>query len=331
MTGALGLTAEEVAEVLGAAVLAPSVHNTQPWRFRLLPDRIELHPDPDRVLPATDPEGRELRLSCGAALFNLRLALLGLGVRPLVTLVPGDDAPGALAVVRRGGRRAPDDDTRRLLDAVPLRRTNRLPFAPGGVPVDQRRALLRAAERERAWLHLVGPTEIDRVRELAVKAHRLQLEDAEVRGELSEWSATRPCGDGVPHASAGLRPAPDDGWPMRDFRGAERAADEAYEPDPLVAVLCSFYEGPAAELQSGQALQRVLLTATALGLAASFLSQVIEVRPVREELRRSLGGTLVPQTVLRLGVGATVPERPRRDVADLVLPVGQRVPKFWVQ
>jgi hypothetical protein len=98
-----------------------------------------------------------------------------------------------------------------------------------------------------------------------------------------------------------------------------RPPGKDYESDPFVVVLCSFYDGPPAELQAGQALQRVLLTATTLGLSASFMSQVVEVRRVREDLRRALGGSLFPQTVLRLGFGAPVPPTPRRPVEDLVL------------
>ncbi|SDO60757.1 nitroreductase family protein [Lentzea jiangxiensis] len=112
VTAALGLGPEQIEKALVAASLAPSVHNTQPWRFEVRRDRIELHPDPGRKLAATDPENRELRLSCGAALFNLRLALQSMGVRPLVSMLPGHDAPGALAVVRRGGTVKIDDEHR---------------------------------------------------------------------------------------------------------------------------------------------------------------------------------------------------------------------------
>src|ERR1700712_430673 len=88
VTTSLGISAQEVKTVLQAASLAPSLHNSQPWRFRLLADRIELHMDLGRRLPGADPEDRELRLACGAALLNLRLALQGLGIRPSVTLLP---------------------------------------------------------------------------------------------------------------------------------------------------------------------------------------------------------------------------------------------------
>jgi nitroreductase len=315
------LTDEVVADVLRVASLAPSLHNTQPWLFRLAPDRVELHPDPDRRLPATDPEDRELRLSCGAALFNLRLGLRRHGIKPVVSLLPGPEAPGALAVVRRGWTTPFDDETRALWEAVPHRRSNRAPFHERPVPAEHRTALARAAERERSWLHFVlDREERTRFQRLAARAHAIQAADEGVRRELTTWSGDRATADGVPPGSAGLKPAPADEWAMRDFQAAERPPGQEYESDALVAVLCSFYDGPLGELRTGQALQRVLLTATTLGLSVSFLSQAIEVRSVRDEVRRTLGGAVLPQTMLRVGFGSPVPATPRRDVEELLLP-----------
>ncbi|WP_439657788.1 Acg family FMN-binding oxidoreductase [Lentzea sp. HUAS TT2] len=324
VSSALGLAPDQVRTVLESASLAPSVHNSQPWRFRLLPDRIELHADAERRLPATDPDARELRLACGAALFNLRVALQGLEVRPLVSLLPGQAAPGALATVRRGGTMRPDDETRALLRAIPARRTNRRPFFESGVDGRQRHALVRAAELERSWLHVAGAREqVARIKYLVRRAHQIQLEDPGVQAELRSLTGHRPGAlDGVPPASAGVSPEAQDEWAFRDFHpGAnhDRLPGKDYESNPLVVVVCSHYEGPLGELQAGQAMQRVLLTATTLGLAASFLSQPIEVRSVREELRRELGGVLVPQTVLRVGFSSPVPATPRRPVTELLL------------
>jgi nitroreductase len=321
VTAALGLTPDQVETALGSASLAPSVHNSQPWRFRVLPDRIELHPDLDRGLPATDPEARELRLSCGAALFNLRMALQGFGIRPLVTLLPGQEAPGALATVRRGGVMRPDDEMRALLKAIPARRTNRRPFFESGVDGRHRHALVRAAELERSWAHVVDTREeVARVKEFVRRAHRIQQEDPRVVAELDAFTGYRPdATDGVPPASGGFRPETQDEWMFRDFHARKRPDGKDYESNPLVVVVCSFYEGPLGEVQAGQAMQRVLLAATTLGLSASFMSQPVEVRAVREELRRALGGMVVPQSVLRVGYSTPVPATPRRPVSDLLM------------
>lgn len=322
MTGAVGLAPDQVEAVLRFASLAPSVHNSQPWRFRVLPDRIELHADPDRRLPAIDPDDRELRLSCGAALYNLRVALQGFGVRPLVTILPGQNAPGALATVRRGGALKPDDEMRALLKAVPARRTNRRPFFESGVDARHRHALVRAAELERSWLHVVETREeLATMKQFVRRAHRIQQNDPDVQAEFAAFTGHRPgATDGVPPASAGFRPEAQDEWAFRDFDPEhERRPGKDYESNPLVAVVCSYQDSPAGEIQAGQGMQRVLLTATTLGLSASFMSQPVEVRAVREELRRAIGGTLVPQALLRIGFSTPVPATPRRPVAELLI------------
>lgn len=332
---ALGLSATEVEAILGAASLAPSVHNTQPWRFRVLPEQIELHADLERRLPATDPEDRELRLSCGAALLNLRLALQGYGIRPLVTLLPdGQKAAagsGALAAVRYGGHVRQSPELNRLLEAIRTRRTNRRPFVDQPVPTTHATQLARAVESERAWLHVVADREERAgLRRLVVRAHREQMADPDFVAELTTWTG-RDGGhrDGVPVTAGGYQPSPQDEWVLRDFtagRGRTRVQGKDFEPDPLVVVLCSFSEDALAELQAGQALQRMLLTATTLGLSASFLSQPIEVPHLRTELRRTLSTTMSPQAVLRIGFGSPVPDTPRRPVADLLMPERARPP-----
>lgn len=329
-SAALGLSAADIDDVLHAASLAPSVHNSQPWRFRVLPDQIALHADLERSLPATDPEHRELRLSCGAALLNLRLALQGHGVRPLVTLLPHGyraavSGSGALAVVRYGGNVRQSRELTQLLQAVRTRRTNRRPFIDAPVPTAHRIALMRAAESERGWLYVLSDREKRAsVRYLVVSAHREQMADPRFVAELAAWTGREGAHwDGVPVTAGGPQPEPQDEWVIRDFtagRGGRRVAGKDFEPEPLLVVLCSFHEGALAELQGGQALQQVLLTATTLGLSVSFLSQPIEVPHIRTKLRRALGTTLEPQTILRIGFGAPVQATPRRPVADLLIP-----------
>lgn len=326
---ALGLPATEIEAVLGAASLAPSVHNTQPWRFRILPERIELHADPQRRLPGTDPEDRELRLSCGAALLNLRLALQGRGVRPLVTLLPSGEGvtvgPGVLAVVRHGGQARRSPELGPLLLAVRVRRTNRKPFMDAPVPATHLTQLTRAVESERGWLYVVSEREERaKLRRLVACAHCEQMADPHFLAEFAAWTGRDDVRrDGVPVTAGGYQPSPQDEWVLRDFaagQGRTRVEGKDFEPAPLVVVLCSFFEGPLAELQAGQALQRMLLTLTILGLSASFISQPIEVPHVRTELRRILGTTVYPQAILRIGFGSPVPETPRRSVTELLIP-----------
>ncbi|KAA2261846.1 nitroreductase [Solihabitans fulvus] len=321
---ALGLSSEDIGMVLEAGAQAPSLHNSQPWRFRVLPEAIELHADLTRRLPSTDPDDRELRLACGAALLNIRLALHSKGVRPLVSLHPAA-ASGPLAVVTHGGTARMTEDIAALLRAVWQRHTNRRPFLDAPVPIAHRHMLVRAAQTERTWLQMI--TDRDqraRLQRMVALAHREQLDDPAYRVELVTWTSVDDGrNDGVPPRSAGPAPESQDEWTLRDFtsgQGTPRRPGKDFESEPLIAVLSSHFEGELAQLQAGQAMQRVLLTATALGLAASFLSQVIEVPTTRGELRRMIGGGVHPQTVLRIGFGSPVPAAPRRPVAELLLP-----------
>ncbi|GGS44901.1 Acg family FMN-binding oxidoreductase [Actinokineospora fastidiosa] len=332
---ALGLTAEQVSAVLTAAGMAPSLHNIQPWRFAVLPDRIELRADPAARLPATDPDDRELRLGCGAALLNLRLALELQGVRPLVTLTywawPGDDPDRPLAVVRHGGRSRVLPPTAALARAIPDRRTVRAPFHDAAVPATHRGRLVRAASDERCWLHSVDePQDRARLRELVTRAHRVHAADPAVARELAAWTGhDGGRADGVPRTASGPAPEPQDEWVLRDFgagHARERVPGKDFEPAPLIMVLQSYSDGPAEQVQAGQALQRVLLAVTSLGLSASLLSQPIEVAEVRGELRRFLGNRLTPQAILRVGYGPPARVTPRKPLSDLIVPVTEGNP-----
>jgi nitroreductase len=325
---ALGLTPEQVEALLVTVGRAPSLHNAQPWRLGLAQDVIALYADPDRRLPAADPDDRELRIGCGAALFNLRLALHAHSIRPLVTLLPDRRRPQLLATVRHGGRKPATPEQLRLLRAVPRRRTNRHPFTDEPVSRPEQSALRRAALDEGAWLHIVAdPRQRTQLREIATRAHRAQTADPAFRAEFARWTG-RPTDqpDGVP-ATAGTPSTSEDRWELRDYTGGTgpvRVPSKGFETEPLVAVLTTHLSGPADDVQAGLALQRVLLAATAEGLAVSLLSHVVEVPQTREELRWLIRGSRPPQAVLRLGRGWPVPPTARRDPADLIAPQSAR-------
>ncbi|MET0188685.1 MAG: nitroreductase [Pseudonocardia sediminis] len=319
----LGLTEHQVLGLVTDAGRAPSLHNSQPWRFGLAPDVIEVHADDDRRLPVADPTGREMHIACGAALYNLRLGLLGLGIRPLVTVLPDPARPHLLATVRHGGSKALDPELRRLRDAIPRRHTNRRPFGDEPVSGPARHALRRAAIEEGAWLDLVvEPGRRTELGRLARLAHTRQMGDDAFRAELASWTGHdghRP--DGVPAAAGGPAPAPNQTWVTRDFTGGRAAAGglTVFEAEPLIAVLSTHGDDVREELRAGQALQRMLLTATVHGLAVSFLSQLVEVADVREQMRRIVDGTRPPLVVLRIGHGLPVASTPRRAPGETVL------------
>ena len=218
MRTAFDLSESATRQVVSAAGMAPSLFNTQPWRFRLCPDRIEVHADLGRRLIAHDPEDRELRIACGAALFNLRLALHAHGVTPVVTIEPGD-LPDALAVIRRGPATVQSRDDAALHQAIRRRRTNRQPFLDAAIPASDRRLLIRAAAEEHAVLHVMsdhaGRSEL---RAIVAAADQRQRDDRGLPGRtgcLDRVRHTRP--DGVPLAAAGPKPEPEDPWASRDL------------------------------------------------------------------------------------------------------------------
>ncbi len=258
---ALGLAPERIAEIIGLAGRASSSHNSQPWRFRVTPEVIEVHAD--TLMPRTDPRDVERRLACGAALFNLRLALEHFGVRPSVTLIPRANEPTLVAQVRRRGYANPAAEQRKLFSAITTAGTDPCPFLPTAVSGADRRALAGAVHAEHGWLHIV---------------------DRSQRAEVARWTA-------------GSR--------------ASAAEVQGKDPDhdPLMVVLCSHTRTRVGDVQAGQALQRMLLTATSLGLVVSSLSPMVAVPETRERLAKLLCDTLYPQALLHIGYGEVAAAR----------------------
>ena len=320
---ALGLSPQNVAAVLETTGLAPSVHNTQPWAFRVMPEVIELHADPARRLPVADVDDVELRIACGAALLNLRLALEAHGVRPEVARFPEHNRHGLIARIRHGGPAVATPQVRDLLAAAARRRTNRHPFSGTPVAVADQQQLCRAAAVDGATLHLVhDPAQRSELAALARRAHQVQMADPAFRTELAAWTGTTADRrDGVP-VFAGARPAAQDRWVLRDFTGGagpEQMPGKDVEDEPLIAVLTAPLAGPDGDVQAGEALQRVLLAATIDGLAVSYLSQLIEVPDARAAVHHLLGTLRPPHAVLRIGHGWPTPRVPRRAVSDMLL------------
>ncbi|KAB1912142.1 nitroreductase [Micromonospora sp. AMSO31t] len=316
-----GYTATQLRAAAADAVRAPSLHNTQPWRFRLVDGGIDLAVDPLRRLPATDPSGWGARIACGAALFNLRLALAVAGTPAAVRLRPYPGEPDVVARLVPDGPRRPTPTEQSLHGAVARRFSNRAPFWPDPVPADARWRLGEAARAEQCWLELViGASAVNAFAEIARSAHRVLERDPTYVSERTRWIRSEQSPDGVPAAAGGPRSEPQDLLPQRGFGGRDRAPGRDYEPEPLVAVLGSTGNTATDQVVAGQALQRVLLTATDAGLAVSMLSQPIEVPGAREALRLSLGRFGTPQMVMRIGFGQpgrTTPRRPVDDVLDL--------------
>ncbi|SDC21542.1 Acg family FMN-binding oxidoreductase [Actinokineospora iranica] len=305
-----------VAQALRAAVRAPSVHNTQPWRFVVRADRVDVRLDRDRVLAVADPDAHEARLSCGAAVLNMRLAIAARGRAAEVAVLPDRLDPDLLAVVRVGLPRRATAAESALAGAIERRHTNRRPFLDRAVPFPVRSALVAAASAEGAGLRVFDrPADLAAVADIVRRADHAQSEDAAHGRELRAWIADEGRADGVPRSAIGRVPSRDSVLTVRDFAPRD-AAGVVFESRPLVAVLTTVGDTPGDHVVAGQALQRVLLAAEAAGLAAAPLSQPIEVPAARAALRAVVGAA--PHVVLRLGFGYPGVPTPRRPLAAVV-------------
>jgi nitroreductase len=310
--------AERIAGWVRAATMAPSMHNTQPWKFRIFRESqaIEVRADPARMLRHGDSRGRAVHIACGAALFNLRIAVAAGGREPVTRLLPDPAEPLLLAAVRLGGLHCPSEEERDLCTAIPARHTNRRPFSARRVPPGVLAELALAARLEGARLDLPGHDETRRLLGVVADAEFDLLADPGYRAELARWVGGDRDQDGVPGGAAGPRD-PRGRTPVRDFLGGAAAGYEWFEDAPQLAVLST--QGNMREdwLRAGQALQRVLLTATLRGIAASPLTQPLETRDAWL-VRDPATGSSWPQLILRIGYGLPVPASPRRPVRDVL-------------
>jgi nitroreductase len=322
-------------QVIRIAQMAPSVHNTQPWVFWIrADDRLELRamvsggagPDllgVDRRLLVADPLSRELAISCGAALYNLRLAFRVMGHDVAVWLIPdevNDSSLLASVEIVTGRTHRPTVKEQKLYSAIPRRHTNRSPFADRTVPPTVQAAMKRAAFREEGWLRSLDRTQASKWVCAAAGADMKLERDTGYVAELKRWTRDRDVGSGIPAAAVGVRGTTGDA-PVRDYGIGDRPL-ERFERHPQLLALSTDSDQPIDWLRAGQALQRVLLTATLHGVSASFLTQPMELSDHQDQSRRwpwRWPFAEVPQMVLRVGY-ATQPAvfTPRRNAPDVI-------------
>ena len=278
-----------------AAVWAPSVHNTQPWRLYAGGPELSLYADPGRQLAVADPAGREMLISCGAALFTARLALRSLGYIPEAEVLPDPGRPTLVARLTWPRQVSVTDFEQLLLRQVPRRRTHRGGFDPVPVSAALLGALRGAAARDGATLRILAdPADRARLAAIVETAERAQRLDAARTAELARWAPPpgSPRPDGVPPTAYPARPPPTDpNFPARDFAHGHDwgLLPVISAPRPrsagVVALLTTGGDQPADWVKAGHALQRVLLTASLGGVAAALHSQPLELDWLREEVR----------------------------------------------
>jgi nitroreductase len=300
------------------ATRAPSVHNSQPWCWHLAEHSLHLYADLNRWLPATDPDGRDLVVSCGAALHHVRLALASAGVRATVHRLPNPDDPTHLAAVEfRSGRPSEADALRACL--IPRRRSDRRPYQNWPVPPAFLDALRASATAEGGVVRVVTGARAHVVA-AARDAASFQDDSAGYATELSLWSSRHASTDGIPPANlpratlAGVTG-------NREFSpGTLEVLDDSPDGAELL-VIGTASDDPLSQLRAGEALSALLLTATELDLASCPLTQPLEVESARHLLRDELlDTTLCPHVIVRVGwppTGPPLPTTPRRLAAEL--------------
>jgi hypothetical protein len=271
-----------------------------------------------------DPAGREMIISCGAALFGLRLAIRSLGYQPNVDLFPEPSQRRLLARVRAGRPAPMTPDERAMLRAVPHRHTHRGAFEPGPLPGGLLDRLRDDAEAEGATLAVVydGPAYQRLTAILSSWSRSRDLyptSPAEIRTRAETLRWTRESGsearDGVPASAFPAAAGREAGRvPQRDFdldRGWGLAPPGG-PPAPVTAVIVARGEDEESWLRAGQALQRILLRAASQWVFARLQTQPLQSASVRAQIRSSLTPSGSPEVLLELGVARSSRPTPRR-------------------
>jgi nitroreductase len=305
---------------LRAAVAAPSVYNSQPWRFHVGHGYVDVYADPSRQLTVVDPTGRELAISVGAALLNLRVAILRHHRLPLTRLRPEPGQADLVARVTLGPPSAPDTTVVALAEAIPRRHTNRRPFTEVPIPPEVIAELRAAATVEGGTLTVLDEQERREVLGVVRSADARLRADPAYRDELNRWTSSEPDrADGVTRTEFGP-------WdtletlPLRDFgltRPTEPRRTAHFEPDPTLIVVSTNGDAPEDWVRAGQALERTLLTATVRGLVTTPMTQPLEIPELRALLAPA-NGSLVPQVILRIGYGPASPASSRRPLNEVL-------------
>ena len=260
-----------VRECIQAAVAAVSVHNTQPWLFRIRDDGVDLFVDRQRQLRFLDPAGREMFVSVGAALFNLRVAARARALDIGVELAPDPNDPDLAARIRWQGAAEVTTAARILAEAIGRRHTNRRPFADRAVPAEVLKDLTIAASAEDTVLLVADDALRSGVLSLTRTAENRLRNDPRYQAELQQWTTPGGLGrrDGVPRQALGPRDI-DAAIPMRDLALGHGlpTSTVAFERHPTLILLFTTDDTRVDWLKAGSALQRILLTATVHGLAA---------------------------------------------------------------
>ena len=310
---------EKLVFLIRIAVLAPSSHNSQPWRFHVEDHRIDLLVDESRRLPVADPDGRELYLSLGCALENLLVAAERFDLAYVYELIPNSDEPSLAARVWFGtvGEPTPFRD-RRLYDVVGDRHTHHGSFEDRPIPNDLMETWKRMVVEPGIDLWLIESRRLrERLSLLAERADQAEFADPEFRHELANAVGRGDLGDSWPMNWIGQ-------WVIRHFDlGGSVGRKEAalIQSAPLLGLITAKTNHRVNQLRAGMVFERIALTATLSGVRLQPISSILEVAVTRDELADlSPDPEMVPLHLFRLGFAEPEQrESPRRPLEDVLI------------
>jgi nitroreductase len=306
-----GTVREKMMHLLRLAVLAPSIHNTQPWKFSVDRGRIGIFADRTRWLAAADPDQRDLHMSLGCLLENLLVAARHYGYQPEVTYAPRATTPDFVALVDLTRQGALPARRNGALDAIKRRRTMYHASRSGAVTPALLETLSAACEEAGFSLCVIADPEAKGVvAGLFREANARQLSDPRYRAEAAGW--LRKGEYGLPRVMRSLGRA---GLPQLE-RAVAREAD-AIAAAPYFAVLLAPTNDPVEHLRAGQAFERLWLAATARKVGLRPASALCEVPAMKAKLAKLVhAGERKVVQAFRLGFGEAGGRRAPRRRAD---------------
>ncbi|MEV5837605.1 hypothetical protein [Nocardia sp. NPDC052112] len=302
---------------------APSVHNTQPWRWVFDGVGLHLYRDDDRLLTSTDPLGRQLVISCGAMLHHVRTAFAAKGWHTDTTRLPDPDRSDYLAVIEFRPWPEPPVGVRARASAIDRRRTDRLPLhAPTGLSQLLHTGRMLVTPHDLV-LDLLDESARPKLATASEHAAAVRRYDLEYQTELHWWTGHSGDPEGIPRealvsdaefARVGVG---------RIFPSAPHSARRGtLEDHACLLVLSSQRDSVTAWLHTGEALSALLLECTAAGFATCALTHITEMPSSRKLIAGMLPHPGIPQVVIRVG---SVPDdeleaapTPRRPLVDIL-------------
>ncbi len=314
-----------IRDAVRLACRAPSLHNTQPWRWTFHGAGLDLFADRMRVVLSTDSTGREVLLSCGAVLDHFRVAMAAAGWDTTVERFPNPHDPDHVAALQFTPISIVTDAQCARAGAILARRTDRLPFdAPPEWPSMEARLRLAAIP-----YHVMTDIVLDRDRPILAEASRLteqlRSDDPSYQAELDWWTSPFTLADGIPQTSLVSNSEAGRIDVARTFpsaRTADRRPDIGVDQSKIIVLSTSHEDARCDVLRCGEALSAVLLECTLAGLATCTLTHMTEVAPSRDVIRQLMGQAGSPQLLIRIGVAPSdqqqTPATPRRPLTEVL-------------